>query len=88
MSSCLGLYIETNLIKYAKVTKDKENIKVEAFGVKFYDSVGEAISQIIAETFSYKVPISINLSEEAYNYFYLFSLLIDNLIYLINVLDK
>ena len=35
MPSCLGLYVETNLIKYAKVTKDKDLIKVEAFGVKF-----------------------------------------------------
>ena len=65
MPSCLGLYVETNLIKYAKVTKDKDLIKVEAFGVKFYDKIGEAIEQIVSETFSYKAPISINLSDEA-----------------------
>ena len=70
MSSCLGLYIETNLIKYAKVTKDKDDIKVESFGVKFYDKIGEAINQIIAETYSYKTPISVNLSDEVYHYFY------------------
>ena len=62
MPSCLGLYIENNLIKYAKVTKEKDMIKVDAFGVKFYDQIGPAINQIIAETFSYKTPISINLS--------------------------
>lgn len=78
MSSCLGLYIETNLIKYAKVTKDKDIIKVESFGVKFYDKIGEAINQIVAETFSYKTPISINLSDEAYQYFYFFNLLNKN----------
>ena len=39
MPSCLGLYVETNLIKYAKVTKDKDTLKVEAFGVKFYDKI-------------------------------------------------
>ena len=78
MSSCLGLYIESNLIKYAKVTKEKDLIKIDAFGIKFYDTIGEAISQIVSETFSYKVPISINLSEEMYNYFYFFNLLSKN----------
>ena len=69
MSSCLGLYIEKNLIKYAKVSKEKDMIKVDAFGVKFYENIGEAISQIISETYSYHTPISINLSEEIYSYF-------------------
>ena len=78
MSSCLGLYIENNVIKYAKVTKDHELLKVEAFGVKFYEKIGEALEQVISETFSYNIPISINLSEETYNYFYMFSLLNKN----------
>ena len=78
MSSCLGLYIQDNLIKYAKVTKERENLKVEAFGVKFYDNINEAINQIVSETFSYKTPISTNLTDETYNYFYLFSLLSKN----------
>ena len=75
MPSCLGLYIENNLIKYAKVTKERELVKVDSFGVKFYDKIGDAINQIISETFSYKIPISINLSEETYQYFNMFSLL-------------
>ena len=78
MPSCLGLYIENNLIKYAKVTKDRDFIKVDAFGVKFYDSIGQTIDQIVSETFSYKTPISINLSDEAYQYFYFFNLLNKN----------
>lgn len=78
MSSCLGLYIQNNLIKYAKVTKERDNLKVEAFGVKFYDNINEAINQIVSETYSYKTPISTNLSEESYNYFYMFSLLNKN----------
>lgn len=78
MPSCLGLYIEKNLIKYAKVSKDHEFIKVESYGIKFYDKISEAISQIVAETFSYKTPISINLSNEMYNYFQVFSLLNKN----------
>lgn len=75
MTDCLGLYIQENLIKYAKVSKDHDNIKVESFGVKFYDKVGDAISQIIEETYSQKTPISVNMSEEMYNYFDMFALL-------------
>ena len=69
MASCLGLYIESNLIKYAKVTKEREMLKIESFGIKFYERLSDAISQIISETYSYKIPISVNLSEEMYNYF-------------------
>lgn len=78
MASCLGLYIESNVIKYAKVSKEREVLKIESFGIKFYDKLDEAVKQIIAETFSYKTPISINLSEEVYNYFYMFNLLNKN----------
>lgn len=75
MSTCLGLYIENNLIKYAKVTKEHDQVKVEAFGTKFYDNLDQAVKQIVEETYSYKIPISINLSEEFYNYFNVFALL-------------
>ncbi len=75
MSTCLGLYIESNIIKYAKVSKEREQIKVEAFGVKFYENLDQTIKQIIEETYSFKIPISINLSEEMYNYFQVFALL-------------
>ena len=78
MSNCLGLYIEENLIKYAKVSKEHDNLKVESFGVKFYEKLGPAIEQIVEETYSQKTPISINLSEEMYNYFDMFSLLSKN----------
>ena len=74
-TNCLGLYIEEHLIKYAKVSKDHNKIKVEAFGVKFYEKIEEAIEQIIQETYSQRIPISINLSEEMYNYFDMFALL-------------
>ena len=75
MASCLGLYIEDNLIKYAKVSKEKDVKKVEAFGVKFYDRIEDGIRQIVEETYSQKIPISINLEGENYNYFKVFSLL-------------
>lgn len=78
MLSCLGLYIEPNIIKYAKVSKEKDTLKVESFGIKFYDKLGEAIRQIVNDTYSFKTPISINLSEEEYRYFYMFNLLNKN----------
>lgn len=75
MSTCLGLYIEENIIKYAKVSREHDQMKVESFGVKFYDNLDQTIRKIIEETYSYKTPISINLSEEMYNYFQVFALL-------------
>lgn len=75
MSTCLGLYIEQNIIKYAKVSKERDQIKVESFGVKFYDNLDQAVKQIVEETYSYRIPISINLSDEMYNYFQIFALL-------------
>ena len=75
MASCLGLYIEDNIIKYAKVTKDNDVVKIDSFGIKFYDRLNEAIEQVIEETYSFKTPISINTPNETYNYFYIFNLL-------------
>lgn len=75
MSSCLGLYIENHLIKYAKISKDNGTTKIEGFGIKFYDNLEEAIEQVVQETYSYKIPIAINLNEEVYHKFEVFSLL-------------
>lgn len=75
MPSCLGVYIEQNLIKYAKVSKNNDSIKVESFGVKFYENIGTAIKQIVEETYSFKLPICINTDDENYNEIEVFSLL-------------
>lgn len=75
MASCLGIYVNDNIIKYAKVNKEKDNIKVETFGIKFYTDLKQTINQIISETFSFKIPISINITKEAYNYFSMSNLL-------------
>ena len=66
MSNCLGLYIENNLIKYAKLSKEKDNIKIEAYGVKFFDDLEKSIEQIVRETYSFKTPISVNIANEKY----------------------
>ena len=75
MASCLGIYVNDNIIKYAKVNKEKDNIKIETFGIKFYTDLKQTINQIISETFSFKIPISINITKEAYNYFSMSNLL-------------
>lgn len=75
MQNCLGIYIENNLIKYAKVSKEKDNCKVESYGIKFYENLNEAVNTILEETFSFNTPISINLANERYLYFDIFSLL-------------
>lgn len=75
MSSCLGIYIEDNIIKYAKVSEERDIVKLETFGVKFYEQLEQAIEQIVNETLSYKIPISINTTNEQYNYFEMFSML-------------
>lgn len=75
MSSCLGIYIDKNIIKYAKISREKEDLKVEAFGIKVYSDLKQTIDQIISETFSFKTPISVNMTEETYNYFYMSNLL-------------
>ena len=47
MASCLGLYIENNLIKYAKVSKEKDGFRMDSYGIKFYSNINEAIEQIV-----------------------------------------
>ena len=78
MASCLGLYIENNLIKYARVTKEKDNYKIDSFGIKFYSNIDDAIEQIVQETNSLKIPISVNLVNENYQYFSMFAQLNKN----------
>ena len=46
MQNCLGIYIENNLIKYAKISKDKNNFKVEAYGLKFFENINDAIKKL------------------------------------------
>ena len=69
INSSLGIYIDQGLIKYAKLQKDKDNVKIEAFNVVFYDNLEREINKIITETGSSKIPICVNLSNEMYNYF-------------------
>lgn len=75
MPKSLGIYIENNLIKYAKISKEHDNIKVEAYGIRVFENLGTEIKKIIEETYSFNTPISVNVSNEKYLYFDIFALL-------------
>lgn len=75
MLSCLGIFVDKNLIKYAKLKKSKDNYKVESFNVEVFEDLESTLEKIILETGSSKTPISINISNELYNYFDVYSLL-------------
>ena len=74
MSYCLGLHIEDNYIRYAKVLKEEnKEPKIETYGVMFYDNLQMAIEGIIKETYSYNAEIVINLNGEFYHEFETFA---------------
>ena len=76
MQASLGIYIEDHIIKYAKLQTDKENVKVENYNMVFYDGdLDQTLNRIINETYSYKVPISVNVSNEIYKEFQISALL-------------
>lgn len=75
MASCLGIYIDKNIIKYAKISKERDVLKVDAFGIKIYSDLQSTIEQIISETFSFKDQISVNITDETYNDLYMSTLL-------------
>ncbi len=75
MPNCLGVYVEKNLIKYAKVSRDKTsaNFTIEGYGVKFYENLEETVKAIIAETNSTADDLCMNISRENYIEFNVFS---------------
>ena len=68
MPSSLGIYIDSSMIKYARLGREKDSIKVESFNVLFYDNLSKALEQIIEETDAYKIPICANIGNEIYGY--------------------
>lgn len=75
MQESLGISISNQFIKYAKVTKNNEQLDVASFGVKFYDNLEKDLQQIILETNSKDIPICIDTHNEKVNYFSIFGLL-------------
>ena len=68
MANCLGIYLDDNIVKYAKLSLDNsKNINVEKYGIKFTsDNYEQIINQIIVETECQNVPVIINPQDDLY----------------------
>lgn len=66
MASSLGIYIDKNIVKYAKVNKVKNKYKIETYGSKYGNNTNALIEQIIEETNSRAVPIYTNAIDAHY----------------------
>ena len=68
MASCLGISVGKNLIKYAKTSKEKNSasMRIEAYGIKFYDVLTQTMAEIIQETKSADAEISVVLTSDFY----------------------
>ena len=75
MASALGIFIDRNIIKYAKLNGTKDKLKVESYGMKYGQNHKELLKQIIEETNSVKSNVVINASEIHYEETSIFSML-------------
>ena len=75
MASALGIFIDRNIIKYAKLNGTKDKLKVESYGMKYEENHKELLKQIIEETNSSKNNVVINAAEIHYEETSIFSML-------------
>lgn len=77
MPSCLGFSTDKNMIKYAKVNRDKNSgmFFLEAYGIKFFDNIQTTIDDIVAEVGIDQTTLTIALSNEGYHSIEVFSAL-------------
>ena len=75
MPSCLGFYTDKNMIKYAKVNRDKTSgmYMLEAYGVKFYDNIITTIDEIAQEVGMEQCTVSLTMTNEGYHAIEVFS---------------
>lgn len=75
MPSCLGFYTDKNMIKYAKVNRDKASgmYFLEAYGVKFYDNIIATIDEIAQEVGMEQCTVSLTMVNEGYHAVEVFS---------------
>ena len=70
MPSCLGIYTDKNMIKYAKITSTPDRVSnqftIDAYGVKFYDNIQSTVSEIANEVGSEQGSIALALTGEDY----------------------
>lgn len=75
MASSLGIFIDHKVVKYVKLNKIKDKVKVEAYGIKYGENKREIVSSIIRETNSERIPIVVNASEVNYEETSIFAIL-------------
>ncbi len=78
MPSCLGIYTDKNMIKYAKVTSVTEKvtgqtITLDSYGVKFYDNIQASMAEIAEEVGMDQTTVALALSNEDYFHSHVFS---------------
>lgn len=71
MPSCLGIYTDRNMIKYAKVTSTTDKVagqsfSLDAYGVKFYDNIQATVDEIVDEVGADQSVVALSLSNEDY----------------------
>ncbi len=74
MPNCLGIYLSSNIVKYAKIFEDSsKKIKLEEYGVRFVkDNQKATLKNIIEETNSQNIPIAINPQNSKFLNFMMF----------------
>lgn len=62
MASCLGIYLSSNIVKYARLTSDSNgNVKLDSYGVRYVkENQKGTLKNIIEETNSQNIPIVMN----------------------------
>jgi hypothetical protein len=82
MVSCLGIYVNENILRYAKLTKNNNNIEINDHGIKFVrNDIKEMINNIINETNSKDIPVVLNGYNVEYAQFQIFKQIPTNAIY-------
>ena len=68
MANCLGIYLDGNIVKFAKLSLDNnKSFNVEKYGIKFIDNdYAQVVNKIISDTESQNIPVIINSREDFY----------------------
>ena len=75
MQSCLGFYVDKNMIKYAKITLEEKSgqFMTEECGVKFYDNIMDSINDIIGGINMDSTKTALSMANEGYHSIDVFS---------------
>lgn len=79
MANCLGIYLGDNIVKYAKISLDGEQVNIEQCGTRIIkESKKELIQNLIEETKSHDIPLVINSQNDKYTDFEIYDQMQNN----------